>query len=262
MKKLLLMLFIFGLNASDDSSFRLNNNKFNTNNKGNTALLLYLSNKFLSGVPTIDKVKQMFTPETGINATNDEGYTALMLAAEKGYTEIVEFLIFKLDANINVKEKKQGRTAIILAAMNGHKDIVKLLLHCGADFNIEEMDTTANYYIKNKKEILSSFESMKKKDEELVSNNSSQLGNEINFENEILTNFNNISPIEFSFQTAKDEPCIEYIEKNSPNNDNVQTDEEYEKLEENTAVNPLNSENPNIILYNNYTSIECFENDW
>lgn len=60
-----------------------------------------------------------------LDIQDDHGRTALMIAAEKGFEDIVEGLILaKADASL--KDKK-GRTALDLARANGHTAIVTLL---------------------------------------------------------------------------------------------------------------------------------------
>src|SRR5262245_51627992 len=72
-----------------------------------------------------------------VNAKDSKGFTALMIAAEKGLTPIVQVLLDK-GADANDKEPKQGRTALMLAAGNGHLETVQALLAKGAD--VQEKD--------------------------------------------------------------------------------------------------------------------------
>jgi len=60
-----------------------------------------------------------------LNVKDQNGMTALMLAAEGGHTEIVKTFIM-LNANTKLVNK-DGKTALDLARTNGHTDIVKLL---------------------------------------------------------------------------------------------------------------------------------------
>jgi ankyrin repeat protein len=65
------------------------------------------------------------------DAQNDDGRTALILAAQNGYLPIVAAL---LDAGADAgHEMSDGRTALILAAQHGHLPIVEALLKAGAD---------------------------------------------------------------------------------------------------------------------------------
>jgi len=64
------------------------------------------------------------------------GMTALMVAAEEGYTDIAKVLIDSgADVNMRKGGRNQGYTALMIAVENGHTEIVKLLLKAGADVN-------------------------------------------------------------------------------------------------------------------------------
>ena len=63
------------------------------------------------------------------------GATALMMASNSGYTDMVKLLLEK-GADVNAKDTKLGTTALWVAAANGHADIVKLLLAAKADINV------------------------------------------------------------------------------------------------------------------------------
>jgi hypothetical protein len=68
-----------------------------------------------------------------INQTDQDGWTALMLASEYGHEEIVKILLAKENIEIN-QEDKWGNTALMEVSIKGHVEIVKLLL---AEENIE-----------------------------------------------------------------------------------------------------------------------------
>ena len=63
--------------------------------------------------------------------------SALMLAAEAGNTEVVEFLI-KLGATLDL-QNSIGNSALVLAASEGNLDVVKCLVESGADMNIKNL---------------------------------------------------------------------------------------------------------------------------
>jgi len=70
---------------------------------------------------------------------DDESFTPLMKASQKGYFDIVKILV-SAGADVNVKDK-YGQTALILTASwptgFDRLDIVKLLIEAGADVNIK-----------------------------------------------------------------------------------------------------------------------------
>lgn len=63
-----------------------------------------------------------------IDAIEQDGYTALIVAATAGNLDLVKLLLEK-GANPNVQASSDGRTALIEASMSGHKAIVDLLLN-------------------------------------------------------------------------------------------------------------------------------------
>ncbi|MCK5260368.1 MAG: ankyrin repeat domain-containing protein, partial [Candidatus Omnitrophica bacterium] len=73
----------------------------------------------------ISKVQALLQSGIGVDAKYN-GFTALMISAEKGYTEIVKALLNK-GADVNIKSSA-GWTALIIAAQKGHAKIVEALL--------------------------------------------------------------------------------------------------------------------------------------
>ena len=65
-----------------------------------------------------------------INAKDEAGSTALMVASEYGRTEIVKLLI-ATGADVNIKNEL-GWTALMWASRWGRKETVKLLIDAGA----------------------------------------------------------------------------------------------------------------------------------
>lgn len=62
-----------------------------------------------------------------VNMKDEYGYTALILAADRGYQNIVEFLLKIPNINVNIQNNR-GDTALYEATSSGHRNIVKLLL--------------------------------------------------------------------------------------------------------------------------------------
>ena len=61
-------------------------------------------------------VQALLAKNVNANAKDSEGTTALMFAAQKGYTEIVRILLNN-DANVNHVSRRFGLTALMLAAV-------------------------------------------------------------------------------------------------------------------------------------------------
>lgn len=78
-------------------------------------------------------VKSLIEQGANVNATDNEGKSALYWASEQGHFEIVKLLI-KNKANINIATAN-GYTPLHLAMMREHYEIAALLIKNGADVN-------------------------------------------------------------------------------------------------------------------------------
>jgi ankyrin repeat protein len=65
-----------------------------------------------------------------VNIADDEGFTPISYAAERGY-DICVGLLVAYDADINIADK-DGNTPMKLALENGNEKVVKLLKHVEA----------------------------------------------------------------------------------------------------------------------------------
>ncbi|MGF1677259.1 MAG: ankyrin repeat domain-containing protein, partial [Rivularia sp. (in: cyanobacteria)] len=82
----------------------------------------------------IKRVQNFLSAGASPSVSDGDGTTALMFAANSGYTEIVRILIDS-GANINYQRKSYGLTALMLACATNKLDIVRLLISKGADIN-------------------------------------------------------------------------------------------------------------------------------
>lgn len=73
-----------------------------------------------------------------INATDDDGETALMEAADSRRADAVRVLIAN-GANVNLADE-DGETALMIAADEGNLEAVRLLLEAGADVHARDED--------------------------------------------------------------------------------------------------------------------------
>jgi len=84
-----------------------------------------------------------------LNAKDSDGKTALIYAAENGYTKIIKLLIDS-GADINKKDNKEMKPALIWAMKNKEfgKEVVELLIKNGANLNVKVAyeDNSALHY--------------------------------------------------------------------------------------------------------------------
>ena len=103
---------------------------------GWTALMyaVFLAEEAIFMNPELDfledvRIRALLDGKANVNASDPRGYTPLMIAADRGKTEIVKLLLSK-GAVINEKDKK-GATALSYAKAKGHNETVKLLVQMG-----------------------------------------------------------------------------------------------------------------------------------
>ena len=95
--------------------------------EGRTALMLAAGKGYTAVVQAlIDKKANM-------ELADREGQTALIWAAREGHTAVVQALIDK-KANMELADR-EGQTALIWAAREGHTAVVQALINAGADVN-------------------------------------------------------------------------------------------------------------------------------
>jgi ankyrin repeat protein len=84
-----------------------------------------------------DIVKMLLDKKADVNQRGDEGQTALMIASGNGHIEIVNLLLNK---KVDVNQKgSYGQTALMIASEKGHEDVVRLLIDKGADLDLKEI---------------------------------------------------------------------------------------------------------------------------
>ena len=79
------------------------------------------------------KLKIMLDQGVDVNAKNNDGDNALLVAAKMGHASATEFLLGK-GADVNAKND-YGDTALIFAVTNDHIAVVETLLEKGADLS-------------------------------------------------------------------------------------------------------------------------------
>ncbi|ORX45422.1 hypothetical protein BCR36DRAFT_585736 [Piromyces finnis] len=101
---------------------------------------IYANNNNENKYGYIHLVKYIIEQGVDINAKDNIGNNALMIASKNGFLNLVEYLIAN-GAFINEKNN-EGRTALMYAATNGYVNTVKYLIEHGA--NIESTDKDGN----------------------------------------------------------------------------------------------------------------------
>jgi ankyrin repeat protein len=82
----------------------------------------------------VETVRQRLRAGVDVNARDRHGQTALMLAAHRGYRDMVETLV-EGGADLNVTAK-YNLSALMLAITAGHVEVARVLARAGADLRI------------------------------------------------------------------------------------------------------------------------------
>ena len=94
---------------------------------------------FAANLGYTEIVRSLLNAGAKINLTRKPyQLTALMLAASANQIDVVQLLVSQ-GANVNATND-DGSTAIMIAALKGHLDIVQILLAAGTDIKITDKD--------------------------------------------------------------------------------------------------------------------------
>lgn len=111
------------------------------NKNGDTPLLIVLKHQFPAVVPIrikekyINMIHALLARNANISASDSNGKNALMIAAERGFLDIVQMILKKMATTNGTSIEsldRQGNTAILLAGRNGHIQVAETLLRHGA----------------------------------------------------------------------------------------------------------------------------------
>ncbi len=174
-EKDLILLLSFQANNKEVVDFAIKNgaNVLQKDEKGQSLLHIASSSGILENVKRcIDEFK------ISINSVNNENETPLMIASEKGKTDVVNYLVangaslelentegltaifystkgrssavfdFLISAGANLNHKtKSNKTLLIEACLNNNSSIIKYLINAGADINsADDLNRTAFEY--------------------------------------------------------------------------------------------------------------------
>lgn len=95
-------------------------------------------------------VRALIDAGAALNTTNQHGRTALMFAARYGFDNIVLALVEK-GANVNlIPNDEEGLSALMVASASGREGVVEILLKNGADVNAKSKTgmTSLDYALK------------------------------------------------------------------------------------------------------------------
>uniref|UniRef100_A0A915NFR4 ANK_REP_REGION domain-containing protein n=1 Tax=Meloidogyne floridensis TaxID=298350 RepID=A0A915NFR4_9BILA len=109
-----------------------------TDQNGNTALHYAVSNENFDVISVL-----LDSKVCRIDQMNTAGYSTLMLGALCELRNETESAIMQRlfhMGNVNAKAVKHAQTALMLAASHGRIEATNLLLKCGADVNIQDVD--------------------------------------------------------------------------------------------------------------------------
>lgn len=82
----------------------------------------------------IEVLKAVLAAGVDVNALDSRGWTALMLATNKGYSLLIPLLL-EAQADVNIRAP-DGATALFMAVAHGNTEIIELLMKAGADVTI------------------------------------------------------------------------------------------------------------------------------
>jgi len=125
--------------------------------------------------------KELYRLGATVDAKSKDGITALMVASTKGNEDIVEYLCDnERDPDVNAKSK-DGYTALMFACEKGNLKIVRELLTSGADPRLKNKKGISAYFLAKKPAII---QLLSERIHELFNRFPNNNGNENNNENE------------------------------------------------------------------------------
>ena len=86
----------------------------------------------------VNMIKALIKKGVDVNATDEDGWSPLHMAAAKDHSEVIKVLLSH-GADVNAKNK-WGRTPLHMAAANDCSEVAKLLISHGGDVNARDKD--------------------------------------------------------------------------------------------------------------------------
>jgi ankyrin repeat protein len=83
---------------------------------------------------SVTELQRLFVGGADVDARDEHGQSALMLAATVGHGHVVEWLVER--GAVLDRTAKYGLSALMLAVVNGHVDVVRTLVRAGASLGL------------------------------------------------------------------------------------------------------------------------------
>ena len=123
------------VNCQDEDGLKLHEDGLKLIDAAKNGQIEKVYQAVFGGIRQIEKVYQAVYDGI-VNCQDEDGFTALIVAAKQGHVEVVKLLL-NFECNVDIQEKLLGYTALIYASEYGHKEIVDLLIDHGCNLNIE-----------------------------------------------------------------------------------------------------------------------------
>jgi len=92
-----------------------------------------------------DEVRAYLESSVDVNEADEDGVTALQIAAAKGHRNIVELLL-RSNASVDLKNSA-GMSPFLHACREGHADIVTVLINHRANINLRTYEICIIFYL-------------------------------------------------------------------------------------------------------------------
>ena len=93
--------------------------------------------EFLNAVRKMDfkEMRSRLGKGANINRIDKDGFPAMVIAADKKSSELLNFLI-EMGAKVDVPTVQNKETALMRLSASGHNELIQILLNAGADLNL------------------------------------------------------------------------------------------------------------------------------
>ena len=89
---------------------------------------------------TLQEVRKLLRAGANVNAQQNDGRTALMIASQNGHVEVVKALLTNDMVDANIHDNYDGVTALLMASQEGSMEIPKPLLQHNNEVQVNLQD--------------------------------------------------------------------------------------------------------------------------